>query len=138
GIAWRRRYLTAVLVAFVAGGVLSMSAVAGTSKKGSVRRVAVTADSCGYPLAANTTDYPRGTTAFNESEVMAGFGNGSTTVATTSTTSVLGLVGDKIFAYYSDEHALTLGGTGADRSPNGGAPDLSPNFGTQQSDPPGP
>ena len=47
----------------------------------------------------------------------------------------LGVVGGRVIAYYSDEHALMLGGAGADRSNSAtGNANTSPNFGAPAND----
>jgi hypothetical protein len=131
GLTWRRRYVTAGLLALTLGGVLAIAAVAGTSHSGRAKairalKVTTAADSCGYPnTTSNATTFPRRAVTFNESTVLKGF-----------SPAAGAFLGDEIIAYYSDEHALTLGGTGADTSTSAnGNDDLAPNTGADVNDP---
>src|SRR6266540_3441314 len=99
----RRRYIAVALLALFVMAATVPTATARTNKAG-VRTAIKAIDSCGYPVA-NSTAFPRAAITFNESTVLKGF-NPKTG----------GFLGDKIYAYYSDEHALTLGGAGADWS----------------------
>jgi hypothetical protein len=132
-LTWRRRFITAAFLGLITASVL----VFGVAKSPAPASAATaTTDSCGYPIA-NTAAFPRGATTFSESTVLKGF---------SPTTG--GILGDKIIAYYSDEHALTIGGVGADwSSTQATAPpgstgknsltNTSPVFGAQSKDPNG-
>lgn len=88
-----------------------------------VKATDTTVDTCGYPVLSSSA-FPRGATTFSESEVLRGF----------SPATGAALIGDQVVAYYSDEHALTLGGAGADLSTSKGLNNTTPNFGANTSD----
>src|SRR5205085_845828 len=102
-----RRWLTAAVFALAIALVAAMAAAAATShaKKSAVPsaansllRATATVDSCGYPVASGTAS--RDTLATAEPSTLPAFRPAAGGVLTAGTT---------MQAFYTDEHALTLG-----------------------------
>ncbi len=87
-----RAFRLLIIIALAAACAAAFGGAVHTSTAAAAAPPAV--DSCGYPDATNGA---RSGTAFNESDVLAGF---STTGSGAST---------KVIAWYTDEHAMTLG-----------------------------
>src|SRR5438552_16130249 len=88
GLTRRQRYFRAAVLIVIAISATSASLMGQVSTAGAA--AVPPPDSCGYPSG---TAPAKTATAFNESEVLVGSASNATTIQ----------------AFYSDEHALTLG-----------------------------